>query len=420
MKHKKPIGPWQKLLITLLLIVCLALGCSQCDEGTDDAFFGDKDVEEEPFDDDDNDDETTDDDDNDDNDDTTGDDDDDDNDDNDDNNDDNDDQPVFEIIETGSFEYTSIALGQNSDVHVGCIDTTGSDFTYATNTNKGWNSEKVGATHQARSATSLKVDSAGGVHACFSSENGAGELLYAYNDGNVWTLYPVDSVQTLYCAIDLESSDALHMAYFDLDNNNIEYQGPGFVNETIASTQMSDSDGTLSLALDTGGSAHVVFADTTGNGALRYTNNSTGSWVEETLVNASVNSSFVQIDSNSKVHIVYSNVTAGQVLYMTDATGTWVAQVIKGSLDSQSGHVSLDMDAGDNAHISFYDGPQDALAYASNFSGTWTVSEFKRPRTAPFGTYTSIVSYDSGDVHIVFIGGAALRYANLPAGYSGD
>ena len=392
------------LILLPFLLGSIALGCGQCEENADDAFFGDKDVEEEPFDDDDDNDDITDDDD------TTDDDDDDDN--------DNDDEPYFETIETGSFEYTSIALDDEANVHVAYIDTVPADFKYASNATETWKAENVGSAHQAHSATSVKVDGSGHVHACFSSNSGNGELLYAYSDGDIWTLYPVDSIQTLYCSLDLEDSDALHMAYYDLDEGEVEYQAPGFVKATVATATMDASFGTLSLALDNSGAAHIVYADNSDDGYLRYATNSSGDWAEQSLVNASVNSAFLQIDTDGKAHIAYNNLTDTQILYITNVTTTWVAQVVKGSLGILSGHVCLSLDENNKAHISYYDGQQDALSYASNLSGTWSISEFTDSAATPYGTFTSIAADESGHVHISFISGDALRYANIPSGYS--
>ena len=104
---------------------------------------------------------------------------------------------------------------------------------------------------------------------------------------------------------------------------------------------------------------------------LKYITNATGSWVAETLdsplYGLAGSHTSIAVDSQDRVHISYHRwrgyPSISTLKYATNATGSWVAKTLD-SLEEVGEYTSIAVDSQDKVHISYYDLTNDDLKYA--------------------------------------------------------
>jgi hypothetical protein len=116
--------------------------------------------------------------------------------------------------------------------------------------------------------------------------------------------------------------------------------------------------------------------------------------------------SALRVDSVNKPHISYYDGTNGDLQYATNASGSWQSVTID-SVGDVGWYSSIDLDSLDKAHVSYYDVTNGHLKYATNLSGTWVTSTIDT--TSGSGLFTSLAVDSLDHVHI--------SYANWPATY---
>jgi hypothetical protein len=168
----------------------------------------------------------------------------------------------------------------------------------------------------------------------------------------------------------------------------------GWVTETVA----SPGGAYPSLALDSDGLAHIAH-DWLGD--LLYSTNASGSWETEVVdAGASADNCSVVVDANGAVHVSYrANEDAGKVLrYASNSTGAWGTETV-----DDSGHVGwgpgLVIDSTGAVHIVYE--AMDGMTHLTNASGLWESETF------PSSAYQDIaVAIDANDaLHMVAVNG---------------
>jgi hypothetical protein len=116
--------------------------------------------------------------------------------------------------------------------------------------------------------------------------------------------------------------------------------------------------------------------------------------------------SAIGVDSAKKVHISYYDGTNGDLQYATNVSGSWQSANIESGGDV-GWYNSIALDSLDKVHISYYDVTNGHLKYATNLSGAWVTSTIDT--TSQSGLFTSLAVDSLDHVHI--------SYANWPADY---
>jgi hypothetical protein len=240
-----------------------------------------------------------------------------------------------------------------------------------------------------------------------------------YCDSNMTVVFS-DSIPPLVCPKSRERSDGMGD---DCNDTSTAYNpdAPDFINgvcQTVAfssgypqyAKSLETYVNSLSLAMDTGKKAHIAYTYPNGYYYLRYLTNKSGSWTVEEVApsdHLSYNIS-IAVDSGASAHISYYT---GILKYATNAGGTWQAYPI--DTNSSSGTYSdIAVDSSNKIHISYY-GSNSKLKYSTNKSGSWkryTVDDTYY--TGRFGT--SIVTDASNKVRIAYFKDSSsdLRYTD--------
>ncbi|MFL2984249.1 MAG: putative Ig domain-containing protein [Candidatus Poseidoniaceae archaeon] len=173
-----------------------------------------------------------------------------------------------------------------------------------------------------------------------------------------------------------------------------------------------------SLALDSNGDSHISMYDS-GNGNLKYISDSSGSWVETSLVSANDvgGHNSLAIDSNNVIHIAYfgylnpEGTGVKNLMYSSCASScgtpsSWSSIIIDNSGDVGK-YNSIAIDSNDNLHISYYDSSSanKALKYATCTSLCTTASSWSSitvDDNGDIGEYASMTIDSNNDLHIVY------------------
>jgi hypothetical protein len=283
--------------------------------------------------------------------------------------------------------YTSIALDSADRVHISYQNNSQVDLMYATNALGFWSYGTAESTGLVGIVTSIALDSSDKAHVTHYDATDD-ELLHSTNATGSWVSETIDSNGNAggYSSIAIDPSDDMHVSYIDLAGDDLKYAttsgvSPGTGNCTDADWDCETVDSSTnnyqltSIALDSGGWAHIVYYDSTDND-LEYATNASGSWALQTVdnnVNVGSNTSIgIAIDSSDNVHISYSDPSSGVLKYATNrdvspgsgscSNTNWDCETV-GSAGSR--YSSIALDSSDNVHISYIGGSWD-LKYATN------------------------------------------------------
>jgi len=122
----------------------------------------------------------------------------------------------------------------------------------------------------------------------------------------------------------------------------------------------------------------------------------------------------VAIDLDGYLHVSYYNLNGQDLLYTTNAGGTWETEVVD-SLGNVGRHNSLAVDSNGKVHISYYDSTNQDLKYAAGNFGSWTTITIDS--VGAVGEYNSLVCI-GGDVHISYLDDSnnTLKHAMMTGG----
>jgi len=211
----------------------------------------------------------------------------------------------------------------------------------------------------------IAVDSSGNPHMAYGEDH----LYYAYHDGGSWQYETVDSAGGVgeYAAIAIDSSDHVHISYYDTTNRDLKYAtnaSGSWVTEVVGIS--GENKGSPSIAIDSSDHVHVSYINGYPYNDLKHATYASGSWVTEIVDSAGYVSqgSAIVIDSFDHVHISYSDYTHFALKYATGTPGSWVTETVD-SAGSVGEYSSIALDSSGHAHIGYYDATNWDLKYAS-------------------------------------------------------
>jgi hypothetical protein len=170
------------------------------------------------------------------------------------------------------------------------------------------------------------------------------------------------------------------------------------------------ANGDISATIDKNNKIHVVYNSF--NIGIKYATNKTGSWVT-TMIHAEDSTMYmttyndIAVDSSGFVHIVYTTswmVVTGEaaVYYATNKTGSWVKTKLAYAIGADFSGCGLAVTSAGKVHIVYGDNTMH-LMYKNNLSGSWTGAgnlgtywTSVRPRLALDASDNVYVAYEHG------------------------
>jgi len=325
---------------------------------------------------------------------------------------------VSEIVDSNGM-HSSIAVDSSDNVYI--------SYSYdnylklATNASGSWAIETVDSNGWVSENTSIAVDSSDSVHISYGDSssgypNYLFNLKYATNASGSWVIEIVDSNGWVgeNTSIAVDFSGGVHISYGDY--TNYPYFYPKYATNASGSwvTEIVDDSGVLqsisktSIAVDSSDNVHIGYvyeryfpSSASPKFYLKYSSNSSGSWVTETVDSGGKAGRYasVAIDSTDNVHISY--VTDQGLMHKTNASGSWVAEIVD---SGGSWSNSIATDSRDNVHISYsycYSYNRNCeLKYATNASVSWVTEIVDDDECF---SSNSIVVDSSDKVHIRYL-----------------
>jgi hypothetical protein len=288
----------------------------------------------------------------------------------------------------------------------------------------GWTTEPVASTAATtlRRRASIAVDTAGNPHLHYSFDEHVGTSSFQYNDyatksTGAWTTVHVDNPLTVNAGIGLDIAGTVHVTYLDFAGlTHAVYASGGWTAEVVDSAAWCDA----SLAIDTGGHLHVAYAASTATSSeLRYATNASGSWATSAVdtfgsggCDLAGRRVSIAVDSGGAAHIAYAGDYPGYgVKYATNQGGSWALSTVDPAYVQQ---LSAAADANGKMHVAFADNV-GRLRYASNVQGAWVVSDIES-QGSPM--YPSLALDAGGHAHVSYFHASygELRYAKNTTG----
>lgn len=342
------------------------------------------------------------------------------------------DEQIDSTYDVGEFE--AVVIDSSDTLHVVYTDNANSQLKYAYKISGGsWTDETIlTLTLNDNVDPAIAIDSSGTVHVSYHDDS-TGYLMYAYktSSATTWTTEAADSTASVslgeYSAIGVDSSDVVHIAYYDSTNQDLKYaykvsSSASWVSRTIDGT---DSVGSyVSLALDSSLGVHISYYDST-NTNLKYAYKPSGStWQRSTVDSTDSNGRYssLALSSTGAVHISYYNSTDDDLkfAYKPPASTVW-RTVSADSTDDVGEYTSLVVDSSNGDHVIYYDETNEQLKYGYKASGTSSSWSFETALVeSEVNAHTSLAVDASGTLHACYLkdGPNELTHASLSAGSS--
>ncbi|NLX46554.1 MAG: hypothetical protein GXY70_00045 [Euryarchaeota archaeon] len=252
-----------------------------------------------------------------------------------------------------------------------------SDVVYANNVGGTWTFDIAASGRLFGQGTSLAVDADGKAHVAFR-EMGNFSLVYATNAGGSWTNRTLAPNVGESASLAVDSKGAVSICFLSSTDKWIRYANNAdgrwsFINVASAGTTVE----TPSMALDSGGMAHISYYEATGGrDGLKYVTNSawkiTTVFESQGLGNFAPGYTSMKVDAKGWAHVCYYDTVNTSLMYATNTGGTWVHTLVDGAGSVQAGNFnSLVLDSNGKVHISYLDSVNGRLKYATNADRGW-------------------------------------------------
>lgn len=259
--------------------------------------------------------------------------------------------------------------------------------------------------------SAITIDTNHAVHICYFDTSRT-QLKSATNSSGAWTTHLIDDQNSIMnnCSIAVDSLNNVHILY---PVTELVHATNATGSWTYTPLPGTFGAGLVSLVIDSSDRLHASFS--TPGPALHYASNQSGVWQSQQIDTYSDRGqrwdSSLGVDSSGNVHVAY-----GCLKYITNATGSWISDVL--STGSDECYPDMAIDSLDNLHIGYRAGhiptalftSTAALKYITNKTGNWIDYTIK---TGPIsGFYPAIVTDTGSNAHIASSNDFRLSYAS--------
>lgn len=260
------------------------------------------------------------------------------------------------------------------------------------------------------SYSSIALDSKGNPHIAYSdliNDN----LKYASLSSSGWNIEIVDpECNTSFCSLDFDTNDNPHISYYDNWNSDLKY---AHWNGLYWNIQIIESTGYVggysSLRVDSTDKPHIAYQEGIPNFDLKYASLLDSGWEIQNVDSFGYVGFFASLalDMNDNPKISYVEMINGSQnnsLKFASWEGTkWTIEVVDSTGDVGRFN-SLDLDSNGNAYISYFDGMNGILKYASQVDFGWNLELVDyEGYTGNLGSQTSIALDSSDYPHIAYV-----------------
>lgn len=340
-------------------------------------------------------------------------------------------EPV--VVDTLAGPSTSLEVDGLGRLHLSYRDATNGDLRYATceaacTVADNWTSVAVDQVEDVGLYSSLVIDPAGALHITYYAVT-ANDLKYAACAADCttaanWTAIAVDQTGSVgwWGSLAVDGSGRLHAAYYDLTNGVLKYAGCTAActtpaNWTTVPVDVTGGGGyTASIAVDGTGRLHVGY-HSFDNVELRYATcgaacTTAANWTA-IGVSGPVGGQYASlaVDGDGAVHMTYLHGPDGDLVYTTctaaqcTSGANWTTVPV-----DQGGEVgtysSLAVDGSGRLHVSYLDGTNDDLKYATCAAACTTAASWQAAtvdQAGMVGALSSLAVDGLGRLHVSYL-----------------
>jgi len=318
------------------------------------------------------------------------------------------------------YAYSDIEIDSNNNIYVFLQSVSSEQFRiYKWNTsNTSWEVYAVLDKHNDfndinSNRSDMVVDTNGDVHIiayCNTSNQASTSRIYHYKYNGSWSDYALinDSGVRGNGSWDYAFADAdneIHLAVIHSSDNNLYYytnESGSWVKTEVETLSNSNDEGKWTLVESNGTTAHVFY--TANNEQDIKTANSSDAFATKTTIidtSTTLDVGSVAIDSNDKMHLVYSNKSDGTAFYCTNSSGSWTSEQISsdGFSDIEAKSIQL---YGNNLYVLMFNDNDDYFYFMRKVSGSWEEGNFFKA-TNNSSTYLSVFYIDTTNDKIHFV-----------------
>ena len=263
---------------------------------------------------------------------------------------------------------------------------------------------------------SLAVDASGGSHIAYLGviwgHPGRSDLRYAHQKDNGWQITTVEPYFQAIPALVVDKEDLPHIGYsMDGQQLILHADGSGWKKQVVAASNIAS--GPTSLVLDRDGRFHLTYDYP----ELTYAAQTGDGWLYSQIARATTagRGNALGLDAAGNPHIayvdydIYSNSGPGTLEYARRVGDVWVIQPVY-TYTATTYILDLALDHAGNPHITFVDGSSDSyeLKYASWTGMAWQIQTVD---TIPYPIHVSLALDDGDHAHISY-GSYTLKYAH--------
>ena len=308
---------------------------------------------------------------------------------------------------------TSIAVDSTGRPHIAYDLDGGSHYAYRDPT--GWHRETI---PQCFGGQQVVVDASNRPHVACGSTT---ELRYGWRDQQGWTMETVPVLSAVGLSLFMDQTDTPHLSSTYLGSGWQSNLGYAYRDQQGWHVQTIDigpgGAGSTSIALDPADFPRISFhyLDSSNAGDLMYVYQDPQGWHTETIYpwGAAPELSSLAVDSNGTAHVVFFGYGSGSLQYARRDPSGWQETTISSSQDVGQ-YNTLDLDASSYPHIAYGDMALRVMKYAFQDASGWHASVLD----SSWSPDASGLDVDrSGRPHIVYLNAVdPLRYATLAAG----
>ena len=302
----------------------------------------------------------------------------------------------------GVGRYTSLALDGAGRPHISYYDSLNGDLKYARYDGSSWQIVAVDTAGNVGQYTGIALDGAGRPRISYYDASGA-NFKYAAFDGVTWQLSTPDSTGNVgrYTSLALDGAGRPHISYYDDTGDNLKYARYTGSAWQISTVDSAGFVGTwTSIALNAAGQPRISYYDST-TGNLKYASYNGSAWQTSNVGLAGPGNTSLALDSLERPHIAYLAMSpAGCLKHTYLDGGSWQSEVLEGGLHTGATFLSLALDPGDHAHISYPNDYTGVLRYAHYDGTAWQKQDVDQAGVT--GQYTSMRLDAQGEPHVAY------------------